>query len=71
MWNPRRLVLYIQAICALAWLLVLVGFQALLGLNGNPSVTVVPKEADAIAESEPSPSDPLPVPGKGSRPGLG
>jgi hypothetical protein len=58
MWNPRRLVLNIEAICGLAWLLALVGLQALLGLNGRLPVTVLPREPDTVAESEPSTSDP-------------
>jgi hypothetical protein len=70
MWNPRRLVLNIEAIGALAWLLTLVGFEALLGLNGRLPQTVWPREADTQVQSEPSPSDPLSVPGKGSRSGL-
>ena len=70
MWNPRRLVLNIEAICGLAWLLALVGLQALLGLNGRPPETVWPREADTHV-SEPSPSDPLSVPGKGGRRAVG
>ena len=61
MWNPQRLVLHIEAICALAWLLALVGLEALLGLNKRPPVIVRWREADTLAESEPSPSE-------GSRP---
>jgi hypothetical protein len=70
MWNPRRLVLNIEAICALTWLLALVGFEALLGLNGRAPEIVWQREADAQL-SEPSPSDLASVPGKGSRSGLG
>jgi hypothetical protein len=65
MWNPRRLVLNVEAIGALAWLLAIVGLQALLGLNGRPPVTVWPREADTLAEGEPTPSD---LPRKGSCP---
>jgi hypothetical protein len=43
MWNPRRLVLNIKAICALAWLLGLVGLQALLRLNRRPPVIILPQ----------------------------
>ena len=70
MWTPRKLVLNVEAFCALAWLLALVGFEALLGLNGRAPEIVWPREADTQV-SEPSPSDPLSVPGKGSRSDLG
>jgi hypothetical protein len=70
MWNLRRLVLNIEAICALAWLLALVGIEALLGLNGRPPETLWPREADTQV-SDQSPSDPLSVPGKGSRRDVG
>jgi hypothetical protein len=66
MRSPRRLLLNLGAICALAGLLAIVGLQALLGLNGRPPVIVSPREADTFAESEPSPSDLA----KGSRPDL-
>jgi hypothetical protein len=52
MWSPRRLVRNVEAICALAWLLALVGFEALLGLNRRPPVTVWPRKPDALAERE-------------------
>jgi hypothetical protein len=59
MWSPRRFVLYLKAVCALAGLFALVGLQALLGLNGRPPVIIVRwQEADTLAESEPSPTDP-------------
>jgi hypothetical protein len=47
----RKLSLYIQAVCALAWLLALVGLEALLGLNRRPPVIVRPRKEDAPAES--------------------
>lgn len=59
MWSPRRLVLYLEAICTLAGLFALVGLEALLGLNGRPPVIIVHwQETDTLTESEPSPSDP-------------
>ncbi len=52
MRSLRRLSLYIQAVCALAWLLAFVGIEALLGLNRHPPVIVRPREEDLPAGSE-------------------
>jgi hypothetical protein len=65
MLSPLRLVLNIEAICALAGLLALVGLQALLGLNRRRPVTVLLREVDKLPESEPPQSDSLPVPRSG------
>jgi hypothetical protein len=59
MRSPRRLVLNIEAICALAWLLALVGFEALLGLNGRPPVTVLPREASTAPRASSPPPTPF------------
>ena len=52
MRNLRRLSLYIQAVCALAWLLAFVSIEALLGLNRRPPVIIRPRKDDLPGESE-------------------